>query len=81
MEDLHQMIVNEHIGDLRREAESLRIERRARDGTRAGANATRTGDGPRVRLGNWLIGVGVAVSGTATDYTDGRPATQPEPNC
>jgi hypothetical protein len=74
MEDLHQMIVNERIGDLRREAESIRIERRVRDGTH-------TGDGARVRLGNWLIGVGLAVSGTAVDYADGRPATQPEANC
>lgn len=81
MEDLRQMIVNEHIGDLRREAESLRMERRARDGTSARANGTQVGDGARVRVGNWLISVGVAVSGTAADYTDGRPATQPEPNC
>jgi hypothetical protein len=79
MEDLHQMIVNERIGDLRREAESLRIERRARDGTPA--DGTRTGDGARVRLGNWLIGVGLAVSGSRADYADRRPATQPEANC
>jgi hypothetical protein len=70
MEDLQQMIVNEHIGDLRREAESIRTERRVNHRTRdgdggKGSETVPEGDreGARVRLGHWLIGVGIAVAG------------------
>ena len=69
MRTLQQIMVDEHIGDLRRDAESLREERRIRQ-------RTHDGDGPkigdhsepgaaRVRVGQWLIGLGEAVSGSA----------------
>lgn len=67
MDNIQQVIVNEHIEDLRREAESLRAERRMRhptgDGDRAGGAANAPDRPARVRLGHWLIGVGMAVAG------------------
>ena len=60
MQSLQEVIVNEHINDLRREAESLRMEQRIR-------HRTRDGDGARVRLGHLLIGIGLALSGSAGD--------------
>lgn len=70
MEDLQQIIVNEHIGDLRREAESLRLERDVANRTRDGDGREGSAAGPepdrqgaRVRLGHWLIDVGSAVAG------------------
>ena len=72
MDQVQHVIVNDRIGDLRREADSLRTERRMRHHTRDG-----DGDGgtseiavhqehtpARVRLGHWLIGVGTAVAGS-----------------
>lgn len=77
MRTLQEFIVNEHIEDLRREAEMLRTERRMR-------HRSRDGDGPpdpigdpsrrrpvRVRLGQWLIGIGMAVSGSSADTHSG----------
>ena len=73
MQTLQEFIVNEHIDDLRREAEMLRTERRMRHRTRddhgsVTASSTHTGRGSaRVRVGHWLIGIGLAVSGSAGD--------------
>lgn len=81
MEESQQIFVNEHIDDLRREAEALRSERRVRHRTRYGDGSPTTAQadrrGARVRLGHWLIGVGRAVAGTAGDPhggTAGHPA-------
>jgi hypothetical protein len=74
MEDLRRIIVNEHIDNLRRDADALRVTRRAPYHTRDGDPATcRTPDGQpaRVRLGHWLIGVGTAVAGSASDRKGG----------
>ena len=78
MEDLQQLIVNEHIGDLLREAERLRSERSITDQEKAGdcddaqALAVRAArHGARVRLGHWLIGVGTAVAGSGGDRQSG----------
>ncbi len=62
MQDQQMIIVNEHINDLRREAEARRGARRMRHRTRDG-----DGEGARVRIGRWLIGVGLAVAGPAGD--------------
>ena len=78
MEDLQQLIVNEHIGDLLREAERLRSERAVTDQEKAAdcddaqALAVRADrHGARVRLGHWLIGVGTAVAGSEADRRGG----------
>jgi hypothetical protein len=78
MEDVQQLIVNEHIGDLRREAERLRSERSIADQERAEeceATPAATGRtdprGARVRVGHWLIGVGTAVAGSGGDRQGG----------
>jgi hypothetical protein len=71
MQDLQQIIVNEHIGDLRREAEAQRSERRMRHRTREGDS-----EGARVRLGHWLIGVGTAVAGPAGDPGSAAPSVR-----
>jgi hypothetical protein len=75
MEESQQIFVNEHIDDLRREAESLRSERRVRhrtrDGDGSGTAAHTDPRGARVRLGHWLIGIGTAVAGTAGDPRSG----------
>lgn len=73
MKTLQEFIVSEHIDGLRREAEQLRTERRIRqrtrddDGTRAGRRAQAGSRPARVRLGHWLIGIGLAVSGSARE--------------
>jgi hypothetical protein len=67
MEDLQQILVNEHIGDLRRDAAGMRAESRIRNRTGDAEVVTSRGDGARVRVGNWLIGVGTAVAGSAGD--------------
>jgi len=70
MDQLQQVIVNDRIGDLRREADSLRTERRMRHHTRDGDGGTSGAVVPqehtpaRVRLGHWLIGLGSAVAGS-----------------
>jgi hypothetical protein len=74
MRTLQEVIVNEHINDLRREAEILRMEQRMRHRTRdsdGDAAAARPGAGgrrARVRLGHWLFGVGTVLSGSTGDY-------------
>jgi hypothetical protein len=74
MQDLQRIIVNEHIDDLRRDAEALRVARRIRDHTLDGdpASGEATDGRPaRVRLGQWLIGVGTAVAGSPRDRKGG----------
>ena len=75
MEDLQRIVVNEHIDDLRRDADGFRVTRRARRHIRDGDPATceaPDGQPARVRLGRWLIGVGTAVAGSAGDRKGGR---------
>lgn len=70
MEDLRRIIVNEHVADLRREADALRATRRVPYHTRDGdpeCGEAPDGRPARVRLGQWLIGVGTAVAGSASD--------------
>ena len=78
MEDIRRIIVNEHIADLRRDAEALRVTRRAphhtRDGDPACAEAP-NGRPARVRLGHWLIGLGTAVAGSASDRESGTASS------
>ncbi len=75
MRTLQEFIVNEHIQDLRREAEMLRTERRMRHRTHDVTpdpigNPSRRRP-VRVRLGHWLIGIGMAVSGSPADTQSG----------
>ena len=77
MNDLQHALVDDHINALMREGASLRAERR--DQLPAGATDTDVGSTvasigalpARVRLGQWLIGVGNAIAGP----TDGRGDT------
>ena len=74
MEDLRRIVVNEHLADLRREADALRATRRVPYHTRDGDPECIEGpdDQPaRVRLGHWLIGVGIAVAGSASERKSG----------
>jgi len=74
MEDLRRIIVNDHIDDLRRDAAALRVGRRMRHHTRDGdpASCEASDERPaRVRLGRWLIGVGTAVAGSASERNGG----------
>ena len=80
---IQQSIVEEHINDLRRDAEALRAERvlhRAdpEDDVGHGGPTSRSAVARRrrvrVRLGLWLIGVGNAVAGTRVDGASGRAA-------
>lgn len=75
MYDLRQIVVNEHLNDLRREAEERRMERtmrhRPRDGESEIARAP-----ARVRLGHWLIGVGKSVAGSAADPGSTAPSVR-----
>jgi hypothetical protein len=77
MQDLRQIIVNDHIDELRREAEALRTERRirhaSRDGIGAARAATAEGRATRVRVGRWLISLGAAVAGASGDPHGGSP--------
>ena len=69
MEDLQQIIVNEHIHDLRHDAEVRRLRDPSRDdpgGDGGGGMAA-----ARTRIGEWLIGVGNAVAGSASDRRGG----------
>ncbi len=63
MEDLQQIIVNERIDDLRRDAEASRMRDAHGEDDRAGAPPGGAW-AARVRLGKWLIGVGTAVAGS-----------------
>jgi hypothetical protein len=74
MEDPRRIVVNEHLADLRREADALRATRRVPYHTRDGD--PECGEAPddqaaRVRLGHWLIGVGTAVAGSAGNRRGG----------
>ena len=77
MEDPQRIHVNDHIGDLLREGDSLRAERDARESrlphTGPAVAGGRAGDHPpaRVRLGHWLIGLGSAVAGAGHDSHGG----------
>ena len=78
MRDLQQLIVDDHIGDLRREGEALRAERRRSGDHPAERDVGAVADTPRpaaipvrVRFGHWLIGVGAAVAGPGGDHADG----------
>jgi hypothetical protein len=71
MEEIQQIIVNEHIDELRHDTEARRIRGDTRDGDAGGAPPG-GGRAARVRLGHWLIGVGTAVAGSAADRKGGR---------
>ncbi len=69
MEDIQQIIVNEHIHELRHDAEARRLREPSRDGPEADARGSLRA--ARIRLGAWLIGVGTAVAGSASDRRGG----------
>ena len=74
MDELQKAQLDERLTALRHEGDRLRAERLAheRDTTQAGPAVAggRAGDHPpaRVRLGHWLIDVGIAVAGTGRDH-------------
>jgi hypothetical protein len=74
MDELQKVQLDERLTALRHEGDRLRAERFARESgtTQAGPAVAggRAGDHPpaRVRLGHWLIDVGVAVAGTGRDH-------------
>ena len=74
MDELQKAQLDERLTALRHEGDRLRAERLARERatTQAGSAVAggRAGDHPpaRVRLGHWLIDVGVAVAGTGRDH-------------
>ena len=70
MEEIQQIIVNEHIDELRHDAEARRIRGDTRDDD---SSVAPPGGGPaaRVRLGRWLIWVGTALAGSAADRKGG----------
>ena len=69
MEDIQTIIVNEHMNEMRHDAEVRRLREPSRDApeadNRGGVAAA------RIRFGAWLIGVGTAVAGTAGDRRGG----------
>jgi len=73
MDELQKAQLDERLTALRHEGDRLRAERLARERgtTQAGPAVAggRAGDHPpaRVRLGHWLIDIGVAVAGTSRD--------------
>ena len=73
MDELQKVQLDERLKALRHEGDRLRAERlaRERETTQAGPAVAggRAGDHPpaRVRLGHWLIDIGVAVAGTSRD--------------
>ncbi len=78
MNEIQKAMVDSRISDLLREADALRAERRQRSGTVAaevddvGAVPPAGGHRPaRVRLGQWLIGVGAAVAGSSGEPQGG----------
>jgi hypothetical protein len=79
MQTMQQIIVNDHIADLRHEADILRAERavRAARTARPGSADRRHHAGPdpaRVRLGHWLIALGSNIAGHRhlDHHADGR---------
>lgn len=71
MEEIQQIIVNDHIDNLRHDAEVRRIRGDTADVDSTGASPG-GGQAARTRLGHWLIGVGTAVAGSAGDRRGGR---------
>lgn len=80
---IQQSIVEEHINDLRRDAEALRAERILHGadrepevdvGGRTPVSALGGRRPVRVRLGLWLIGLGNAVAGGRVDGASRRAA-------
>ena len=76
MEDIRRIIVNEHIVDLRRDAEGVAGPPRWAPHITAGMATHRAPRCPtvgrrRVRLGHWLIGLGTAVAGSSGDRRGG----------
>ena len=73
MDELQKIQTDDRLAALRHEGDRLRAERLARERstTQAGPAVAggRAGDHPpaRVRLGHWLIDIGVAVAGTSRD--------------
>jgi len=73
MDELQKAQLDERLTALRHEGDRLRAERLARERatTQDGSAVAggRAGDHPpaRVRLGHWLIDIGVAVAGTSRD--------------
>ena len=63
-----QIIVEDHIAGLQREASALRAER-ARDEL---ATPRRTASGSRQRVGLWLVAIGTAIAGSPAE-----PAADP----
>ena len=69
MEDIQIIIVNEHIDEMRRDAEVRRLRDSSRDDPEVDGRGSVAA--ARIRLGAWLIGVGTAVAGTARDRRGG----------
>ena len=69
MEDIQKIIVNEHMDEMRHDAEVRRLRDPSRDGPEADGRGGVAA--ARIRLGAWLIGVGTAVAGTAGERRGG----------
>jgi hypothetical protein len=65
MEDIQQIIVNEHMNERRHDADVRRLRDPSHDDQ--GADGGGGVGAARTRLGEWLIGVGTAVAGSAGD--------------
>lgn len=70
MDEIQQILVNEHMHDLRRDADEGRLRDHARYGDPEDPGRS-SGRAARVRLGQWLIGVGTTVAGSAGDRRGG----------
>ena len=82
MEDFQRRIVRDHIADLHREADARRAAGRYSDrlpgddsdddvGAARATHRSQATSPVRVRLGQWLIGLGAAVAGPERDHADG----------
>ena len=80
---IQQSIVEEHLNDLRRDAQALRAERILHGSDRepeddvghpTRMSAVQSRRPVRVRLGLWLIGIGNAVAGGRVDGASRRAA-------
>ena len=69
MDELQKVQLDERLKALRHEGDRLRAERLVRERATTQAGPAVAGDHPpaRVRLGHWLIDIGVAVAGTSRD--------------
>ncbi len=63
MEDIQRIIVNEHMDELRHDAEARRLRDPSCDEPETDGRGRMAA--ARIRLGAWLIAVGTAVAGTA----------------